>query len=126
MIADFDFGDVSIERAIAEEAGFALDPHQCKSEESGTAGTPTGFSCSTPTSVRRPYDPLDDLEEEPAKHRYWQPPNPLRHLPNTVVTPHAAYYSEESVRTVRTIATEEAVRVLTGHDPQFPVNTIRR
>jgi len=33
MIADFDFGDVNIERAIAEEAGFALDPHQRKSEE---------------------------------------------------------------------------------------------
>jgi D-3-phosphoglycerate dehydrogenase len=33
MIADSDFGDVAIERAIAEEAGFALHAHQCKSEE---------------------------------------------------------------------------------------------
>jgi D-3-phosphoglycerate dehydrogenase len=69
---------------------------------------------------------LDDLEEEPAKHRSWKPDNPLLQLPNIIVTPHAAYYSEQSLRTVRTIATQEAVRVLTGHHPQSPVNTINR
>ncbi|MDG6107062.1 C-terminal binding protein [Dactylosporangium aurantiacum] len=69
---------------------------------------------------------LDDLEEEPAKHRDWRPDNPLLHLPNTVVTPHAAYYSEQSLRTVRALAAEEAVRVLTGQTPQSPVNTVSR
>src|SRR5262249_49811828 len=60
---------------------------------------------------------LDDLEEEPAKQRDWRPTNPLFRLPNVLVTPHAAYYSEESIRTVRRIAAEEAVRVLTGQRP---------
>jgi D-3-phosphoglycerate dehydrogenase len=32
MIADSDFGDVDIERAIVEDAGFSLSPQQCKSE----------------------------------------------------------------------------------------------
>ncbi|GAA4244860.1 C-terminal binding protein [Dactylosporangium darangshiense] len=67
---------------------------------------------------------LDDLEEEPAKRRDWRPDNLLLRLPNTVVTPHAAYYSEQSLRAVRAIAAQEAVRVLTGHSPQSPVNTI--
>src|SRR5262245_9554077 len=33
MIADSDFGDVDIERAIIEGAGFKLEAYQCKSEE---------------------------------------------------------------------------------------------
>ena len=32
MIADSDFGDVDIERAIVEDAGFTLEAYQCKSE----------------------------------------------------------------------------------------------
>jgi D-3-phosphoglycerate dehydrogenase len=68
---------------------------------------------------------LDDLEEEPAKQREWRPTNPLLELPNIIVTPHAAYYSEEAVRTVRAIAAEEAVRVLTGKPALYPVNDLR-
>jgi D-3-phosphoglycerate dehydrogenase len=67
---------------------------------------------------------LDDLEEEPAKQRVWRPANPLFELPNVIVTPHAAYYSDESVGMVRAIAAEEAVRVLTGQSPRFPVNQL--
>ncbi|NYV73287.1 C-terminal binding protein [Streptomyces sp. UH6] len=67
---------------------------------------------------------LDDLEEEPAKQREWRADNPLFALPNVIVTPHAAYYSEESLRIVRTIAAEEAVRVLTGRPARFPVNDL--
>src|SRR5262249_27486702 len=33
MIADSDFGDVDIERAIVERAGFTLEAHQCTSEK---------------------------------------------------------------------------------------------
>ncbi|HEY2655686.1 MAG TPA: C-terminal binding protein, partial [Solirubrobacteraceae bacterium] len=44
---------------------------------------------------------LDDIDEEPAKVRGWRPDNPLLRLDNVVITPHAAYYSEESVGTVR-------------------------
>jgi D-3-phosphoglycerate dehydrogenase len=63
---------------------------------------------------------LDDLEEEPAKQRDWQPRNALLELPNVIVTPHAAYYSEEAIGTVRRIAAEEAVRVLSGRPARPP------
>ncbi|MBU8900587.1 C-terminal binding protein [Corallococcus sp. H22C18031201] len=65
---------------------------------------------------------LDDIEEEPAKQRDWRPTNPLFRLPNVIITPHAAYYSEESITAVRRIAAEEAVRVLSGLPPRSPVN----
>jgi D-3-phosphoglycerate dehydrogenase / 2-oxoglutarate reductase len=65
---------------------------------------------------------LDDIEEEPAKVRDWRPDNPLFRLDNVVITPHAAYYSEEAISTVRHFAAEEVVRVLTGHPPLSPVN----
>src|SRR5262245_35310784 len=65
---------------------------------------------------------LDDIEEEPAKVRDWRADNPLFSLDNVVITPHAAYYSEESISTVRRFAAEEVVRVLTGHAPLSPVN----
>ncbi len=65
---------------------------------------------------------LDDIEEEPAKQRDWQPVNPLFALPNVVITPHAAYYSEEAILTVRSFAADEVVRVLTGRQPLSPVN----
>jgi D-3-phosphoglycerate dehydrogenase / 2-oxoglutarate reductase len=69
---------------------------------------------------------LDDLEEEPAKQRDWRPDNTLLALPNVVVTPHAAYYSEQSIETVRSVAAHEAVRVLTGQQPMSPVNNPAR
>jgi D-3-phosphoglycerate dehydrogenase len=65
---------------------------------------------------------LDDIEEEPAKVRDWRPDNPLLRLDNVVITPHAAYYSEEAISTVRHFAAEEVVRVLTGQSPLSPVN----
>jgi phosphoglycerate dehydrogenase-like enzyme len=65
---------------------------------------------------------LDDIEEEPAKIRGWRPDNPLFGLDNVVITPHAAYCSEEAIETVRVFAAEEVVRVLTGQPPLSPVN----
>jgi len=65
---------------------------------------------------------LDDIEEEPAKVRDWRANNPLFGLDNVVITPHAAYYSEEAISTVRNFAAEEVVRVLTGQRPLSPVN----
>jgi D-3-phosphoglycerate dehydrogenase / 2-oxoglutarate reductase len=65
---------------------------------------------------------LDDIEEEPAKIRDWRPDNPLFGLDNVVITPHAAYYSEEAIDTVRHFAAEEVVRVLSGQPPLSPVN----
>jgi D-3-phosphoglycerate dehydrogenase / 2-oxoglutarate reductase len=65
---------------------------------------------------------LDDIEEEPAKQRAWTPDNPLFRLDNVIITPHAAYYSEEAIHTVRDFAAHEVVRVLTGRPPLSPVN----
>ena len=65
---------------------------------------------------------VDDIEEEPAKVADWKPTNPLFSLENIVITPHAAYYSEESIHFVRDFAAREVVRVLTGEAPLSPVN----
>jgi D-3-phosphoglycerate dehydrogenase len=67
---------------------------------------------------------LDDIAEEPAKLRDWAPTNPLFGLDNVIITPHAAYYSEESIGTVRDFASHEVVRVLSGVAPLSPVNTV--
>ena len=67
---------------------------------------------------------LDDLEEEPAKQETFRSTNPLFGLPNVIITPHAAYYSEQSIAIVRRIAAEEAVRVLSGQSPRYPVNQV--
>jgi D-3-phosphoglycerate dehydrogenase len=67
---------------------------------------------------------VDDIEEEPAKVRDWKASSPLFQLDNLIITPHAAYYSEESIRTVREIASEEVVRVLSGLEPRSPVNDV--
>lgn len=68
---------------------------------------------------------LDDIAEEPAKLRDWKPTNPLFSLDNVIITPHAAYYSEEAIRTVRDFAAQEVARVLTGKSPLSPVNSVQ-
>ena len=66
---------------------------------------------------------LDDPEEEPAKRASWTPDdNPLFTLPNVIVTPHAAYYSEESIRAARVTAATQVAKVLTGQTPDYTVN----
>lgn len=68
---------------------------------------------------------LDDPEEEPAKRKGWSPAdNPIFTLPNVIVTPHSAYYSEASIRSAREIAASEVARVLTGQMPKNPVNAV--
>lgn len=69
---------------------------------------------------------LDDPEEEPAKRASWNPgANPLFGLDNVIVTPHAAYYSEQSIRLARETAASEVRRVLSGERPLNPVNNVR-
>lgn len=52
----------------------------------------------------------------------------LLQLENLVITPHSAWYSEESIRELRKSAVEEIVRVLSGYTPLSLVNpeVIRR
>lgn len=67
---------------------------------------------------------LDDIEAEPAKRANWRSTDPLFSLENVIITPHAAYYSEQSIQIVRRFAAEEAVRVLQGKAPLSPVNKV--
>lgn len=67
---------------------------------------------------------LDDTKEEPAKRARWSPSeNPLFSLDQVIITPHSAYYSEESIRTAREVAASEVARVLCGQGPLNAVNS---
>jgi D-3-phosphoglycerate dehydrogenase / 2-oxoglutarate reductase len=65
---------------------------------------------------------LDDLEEEPAKVRDWLPTNPILQLPNILITPHMAWYSEQAVDEVKRVSATDVARVLQGLEPIHPVN----
>jgi D-3-phosphoglycerate dehydrogenase len=60
---------------------------------------------------------LDVLESEP-------PPadNPLLNCSNAIITPHAAWYSEQSTERLREQGMEEVVRALKGSRPRYCVN----
>ncbi len=60
---------------------------------------------------------LDVLPQEPPP-----PASPLLRSSKIVLTPHAAFYSEESLEELQRKAAEEVVRVLTGEPPRHPVN----
>lgn len=61
---------------------------------------------------------LDDLEDEPAKKFAWSAlDNPLFTLDNCFITPHVAYYSEESLIEARTKASHNVRAVLLGQEP---------
>lgn len=65
---------------------------------------------------------LDDIEDEPAKKEKWEyEKNELLKLENCLITPHAAYYSEESIEEARRTAAEEAAAVLQGKKPRYIV-----
>jgi len=54
------------------------------------------------------------------------PTDQLLALPNVVATPHAAFYSEESLRDLQTRAAKNVAAVLAGGRPLSPVNNPRR
>jgi D-3-phosphoglycerate dehydrogenase len=60
---------------------------------------------------------LDVLETEPP-----EPEDALVRHARMVVTPHAAWYSEESAHTLKTEVAREALRVVRGERPRSPVN----
>ncbi|HZA81648.1 MAG TPA: C-terminal binding protein [Actinomycetes bacterium] len=61
---------------------------------------------------------LDVLEGEPPDELGWK----LARHPRVVVTPHAAWYSEEAFHTLKTEVAREALQVLEGGRPRSPVN----
>jgi D-3-phosphoglycerate dehydrogenase len=60
---------------------------------------------------------LDVLETEPPAAD-----NPLLSCSNAIVTPHAAWYSEQSTERLKEQGMEEVVRVLNGARPRNVVN----
>ncbi|MFW6693263.1 C-terminal binding protein [Streptomyces sp. MAR4 CNX-425] len=59
---------------------------------------------------------LDVVEDEPLPAA-----SELRSLPNVVLTPHAAFYSEQSVERLQQLAADEARRALLGEPLRSPV-----
>lgn len=62
---------------------------------------------------------VDVQEQEP-------PPadEPLLTLPNVILTPHAAHFSQESMDDLRRAAIEDVAAVLDGRAPRFPANEV--
>jgi D-3-phosphoglycerate dehydrogenase / 2-oxoglutarate reductase len=60
---------------------------------------------------------LDVLEEEPPA-----PDEPLLQRDDVVITPHAGFYSEESVRELQRKAVEQVVDALAGRRPTYALN----
>jgi D-3-phosphoglycerate dehydrogenase / 2-oxoglutarate reductase len=60
---------------------------------------------------------LDVLEQEPPA-----PDDPLLQRDDVVITPHAGFYSEESVRELQRKAVEQVVEALAGRRPTYAVN----
>lgn len=60
---------------------------------------------------------LDVLETEPVF-----PENPLLEMENVIITPHMAWYTEESEIKLRSTAAMDVAKVLTGQRPDNPVN----
>jgi D-3-phosphoglycerate dehydrogenase len=62
---------------------------------------------------------LDVTEVEPL-----EPDHPLRRHPGALITPHMAFYSEESEAELKRRAAEEVVRAMEGKPPRCPVNRL--
>lgn len=66
---------------------------------------------------------LDDTEEEPAKNPDWKPAdNPLFSLSNCLISPHAGFYSEQSLVDNRRLTAINAKALLTG---TAPINIVK-
>jgi D-3-phosphoglycerate dehydrogenase len=60
---------------------------------------------------------LDTIIKEPVTSDH-----PLLQFDSVIITPHIAWYSEESLEEARLRATEDVIRVLKGNLPKYPVN----
>mgnify|MGYP000050093845 CR=1 FL=1 len=60
---------------------------------------------------------LDVLQEEPIRNGH-----PLQGLENVILTPHAAWYSEDALQAIQLFAAKEVERMLIGQEPKNIVN----
>jgi D-3-phosphoglycerate dehydrogenase len=67
---------------------------------------------------------FDDLPEEPSKQKNWEPHDDLFRDERTLITPHAAYYSQQSIAFCREYAATEAVLFAKGLPVRSPVNKV--
>jgi D-3-phosphoglycerate dehydrogenase len=63
---------------------------------------------------------LDVFDPEPLPEK-----SRLRSLPGVLLTPHAAFYSDDSVANLQRLASEEAARALSGEPLRCPVTVTR-
>ena len=63
---------------------------------------------------------IDVMENEPPVKDH-----PLFKFDNVIITPHAAWYSEESFRDLKRKAAEEALNVILHAKPRYPVNVVQ-
>jgi D-3-phosphoglycerate dehydrogenase len=64
---------------------------------------------------------LDAFAEEPLPAA-----SPLHGSPDLILTPHIAFFSEESLASLQVQAAQDVVRVLAGGQPLHPVNALRK
>ena len=62
---------------------------------------------------------IDVFEKEPPDENFV-----LRGIPNIILTPHLAWYSEDAGLSIRQKIMEDIRRFLEGRPPRFPINTI--
>lgn len=62
---------------------------------------------------------IDVQEREPP-----DPEDPLLSLPNVILSPHSAHFSQESMDDLRRSAIEDVAAVLGGRPPRYPVNQV--
>lgn len=62
---------------------------------------------------------IDVFEKEPPEETFV-----LRGIPNIILTPHLAWYSEDAGLSIRRKILEDVRRFLEGRPPRFPINTI--
>lgn len=62
---------------------------------------------------------IDVFENEPPHHDFI-----LRGIPNIILTPHLAWYSEDAGRSIRKKIMEDVFRFLEGQPPRYPVNKL--
>lgn len=123
LLKDSDF--VSIHTPLTEETRGMIGERELKQMK------PTAFLINT---ARGPI--VDDLAVARALKERWiqgaaldvlpqEPPpkdHPLRKLDNVILSPHASFYSSESLQECRARGVQAVVDVLTGKRPRNPVN----